>query len=127
MTVEREAELSLHPPVPDARRLGGHAVIGDHALAHPKIAAAQDPADCEVAFGRVSATLRLDPGPAPEALPRLRIVQDRIVGVDRVLSVDVPTFGGLPVLPNPSPKVGFTIAVHLLVPRDPYESHASAL
>src|SRR5450755_2363378 len=44
----------------DAERICGHAVIGDHALAHPNVAAAQDPADGEVAFGRVPAALRLD-------------------------------------------------------------------
>ena len=44
----------------DAERVCGHAVIGDHALARPKSAAAQDPADREVAFGRVPAALRLD-------------------------------------------------------------------
>jgi hypothetical protein len=32
----------------------------------------------------------------------LRVVQDRVCGVDRVLSVDVPAFGGLPVLLEPS-------------------------
>jgi hypothetical protein len=45
----------------DAERVGGHAVIGDHALADPKVAVAQDPADGEVAFGRVPAALLLDP------------------------------------------------------------------
>jgi transposase len=39
----------------DAERVCGHAVIGDDALAHPKLTAAQDPADVEVAFGWVPA------------------------------------------------------------------------
>ena len=44
----------------DAHRVGGHAVIGDHALAHPKVAAAPDPEDGEAAFDWVPATLCLD-------------------------------------------------------------------
>ena len=57
-------------------------------------------------FGRVPASLRLDSRPAAETLAGLRVVQDRVRGVDRVLSVDVPVFGGLPVLLEPSPDVG---------------------
>jgi hypothetical protein len=52
-------------------------------------------------------------------LPRNRspdcgVVEDRVCGVDRVLSVDVSAFGGLPVLLDPSPYIGVTInrAVH---------------
>src|SRR6185437_3984678 len=91
------------------------AVIGDHALAYPKVAAAPDPQDGEVAFSRVPAALRLDLGPAPEALPRLGIVQDRIVGVDRVLGLDVPALGSPPVLLQESPGPGVTIrcVIHL--------------
>ena len=44
----------------DAHRVGGHAVIGDHALVHLKVATAPDPQDGEVAVGRVPAALRLD-------------------------------------------------------------------
>jgi hypothetical protein len=40
--------------------------MGDHALAHPKVAAAPDPQNGEVAPGRVLAALRLDLRPAPE-------------------------------------------------------------
>ena len=100
----------------DAERICGHAVIGKHALAHPKDAAAQDPADGEVAFGRIPAALRLDPRPTSEALAGLRVVQDRGRSLDRVLSVRVPSFGGLPVLLEPSPDIGFTInsAAHAL-------------
>jgi len=54
--VRDETVAELH----DADRVCGHAVIGDHALAHPQVAAAQDPADGEVAFGRVPAALCLD-------------------------------------------------------------------
>ena len=52
----------------DADRVGGRAAVGDDALADPQVAAAQDPQDGEVAFGRVAAALRLDlrrPGSAP--------------------------------------------------------------
>ena len=40
----------------------------------------------------------------------------RVRSVDRVLSVEVPTLGGLPVLLDPSPQVGLTIncAAHTL-------------
>src|SRR5438270_519786 len=83
-----------------------HAVIGNHDLAHPKVAAAHDPTDAEVAFGGMPAALRLDPWPTSEALAGLRVVEDRVRSVDRVLSFDVPAFGGLPVLLEPSPKIG---------------------
>jgi hypothetical protein len=62
-----------------------------------------------VAFGRMPAALRLDPRPASEALAGLRVVQDRVFSVDRVLGVDVPAFGGLPMLLDPSPNIGVTI------------------
>src|SRR6202042_2922286 len=102
----------------DADRVGGRTVIGDHALAHPQVAAALNPADGEVAFGRVPAALRLDLVPASEALTGLRVVQDRVFGVDRVLEIDVPALRGLPVLSDPSPDIGVTIdcAAH---PRTP--------
>ncbi len=45
----------------NAERVGGDAVIGNHALTYPRVAAAQDPADGEVALGRVPAASRLDP------------------------------------------------------------------
>src|ERR1700730_4783118 len=64
----------------DAHRVGGHAVIGDHALAHPKVAATPDPKDGEVAFGRVPAALCLDLRPAPEPFPGLRVVQTGTAG-----------------------------------------------
>jgi hypothetical protein len=44
----------------DDDRICGHAIVGDHALAHPKLAAAQDPADGEVALRRMPPALRLD-------------------------------------------------------------------
>src|SRR3954470_12415269 len=87
----------------DAERVCGHAVIGDDALAHPKVAAAHDPADGEVAFGRVPAALRFDRSPASEALAGLRVVQNPVGSVDRMLSVDLPAFGGLPVPLDPGP------------------------
>ena len=49
--VHDEAFGELH----DADREGRHPVIGDHALAHPDVIAAQDPAGGEVAFGRMPA------------------------------------------------------------------------
>src|SRR6202522_1328261 len=69
----------------DAYRVGRRAVVGNNALAHPQGAATGGPLDGEVAFGRVPAALLLDRRPAAEALPGLRVVQDRVVGVDRVL------------------------------------------
>jgi len=99
----------------DAHRMGGRAVIGDHDLAHPQVAAAPDTHDGEVAFGRVPAALRLDLRPAPVALPGLRVVQDRVGGVDRVLGVGVSVLGGLPVLldPRPGPGVAIRCLAHL--------------
>src|SRR6202021_1100936 len=75
--------------------------------------AAADPDDGEAAFGRVPAASRLDLGPAPEALSGLRVVQDRVRGVDRVLSVGVSAVGGRPVLLYPGP--GLRVTVHGLV------------
>ena len=76
-----------------------------------------DPADGEVAFGRVAAALCLDLCPAAEALAGLRIVEDPILGVDRVLGLDVSALGGIPVLLDPSPNVG--VAVNCGVSRLP--------
>ncbi len=88
------ATLELH----DADRVGGHAVVGDHAFADPEIAAAEDPPNCEVPLRRMPAALRFDLRPAGETLARLGIVEDRIVGVDRVLRHGVSALGGGPVL-----------------------------
>ena len=56
-----------------------------------------------MAFGRVPAALCLDLGPAPEALPGLRVVQDRVGSVDSVLRVPVAVLGCRPVLLYPDP------------------------
>jgi hypothetical protein len=63
-----------------------------------------------VALGRVAAPLGLDPRPAAEALARLRVVEDRVFGVDRLLRLDVPAFGGVPVLLGASPDLGSTVS-----------------
>jgi hypothetical protein len=52
-------------------------LVGNHALAHPQVADAEDPSHREVVFGRMAAALRLDARPAREALAGLRIVEDR--------------------------------------------------
>jgi hypothetical protein len=80
---------------------------------------AQDPADGEVALGGVPAALRLDLRPASEALAGLRVVEDRVFGVDRVFRVRVSAFGGLPVLLDPIADIDITITrtVHPLAPR----------
>ena len=44
-----------------SRRLKTRSLTGDDALAHPKVAGDQDPADGEAALDRVTAGLRLDP------------------------------------------------------------------
>ena len=74
----------------DADRVGGGAVIGDHAFTHPEVATALDPAHCEVALGGMPTALGADLGPAPEALAGLRVVQGGVCRVDRVLRVAVP-------------------------------------
>jgi DNA-binding transcriptional LysR family regulator len=99
----------------DAHRMGGRAVIGDDDLAHPQVTAAPDPHDGEVTLGRVPAALRLDLRPAPVALPGLRVVQDPVLSVDRVLGVAVSVLGRLPVLldPGPGPGVAIRCLVHI--------------
>src|SRR5262249_39406032 len=113
--VLHEAVAELH----DADRVRGHAVVGDHALAHPHLAAAEDPAHAEVALRRMAAALRLDPRAAPEALARLRVVEDRVVRVDRVLRLDVTALRGLPVLPHASPDV---VVIHHALQSSPRPS-----
>ncbi len=74
-----------HEPVGelhDAHRVGGYAVISDHTLADPEVPTALDSGDGKMALRRMPATLRLDPRAAAEALPRLRIIQDRVGSVD---------------------------------------------
>ena len=51
----------------DAHGVGGHAVVGYDALAHPQISAARDPQDGEVPGGRMPATLRRNRRAAPES------------------------------------------------------------
>src|SRR5712675_2364627 len=97
-----------------------------HWLTH-RVATAQDPQDGEVAFGRVPAALRLNPRPAPEALPGLRVVQDRVRGVDRVLSVDVPALRRLPVLLDPGPGPAVTIHNFSVVRTEPLRAWPSPI
>jgi amidohydrolase len=84
-----------------AHRVGGRAVVADHDLADPQVAAAPDPQHAEVPLGRMPAALRLDLRPAPEALAGLRVVQDPVGRVDRVLGVAVPALRSRPVLRYP--------------------------
>jgi amidohydrolase len=84
-----------------AHRVRGRAVVADHDLAGPQVAAAPDPQHAEVPFGRVPAALRLDLRPADEALAGLRVVQDPVGRVDRVLGVAVPALRSRPVLRYP--------------------------
>ena len=51
----------------DAHRVSGRAVVGDDALAHPQVPAAEDPQDGEVPGGRVAAALRSNRRAAPES------------------------------------------------------------
>jgi hypothetical protein len=53
-----------------------------------------------------------------QSLAGLRVVQDRVRGVNRMLGVDVSTLVGVPVLLEPCPEISFTIncAAHLLAP-----------
>jgi hypothetical protein len=66
----------------------------------------------------VPTALRLDLCPASEALTGLRIVEDRVGRVDRVLSVDVSALGRLPVLLYPGPNVSVPISVVSIVTSD---------
>ena len=72
-----------------------------------------------MALGRVPAALRLDLCPAPEPLSGLRVVQDRVGRVDRVLGVGVPALGGRPVLLYPGAGAGVTI--HCLCSPRPHQ------
>src|SRR5690349_4194899 len=50
----------------NAHRVGGRAVVRDHALAHPQAPGASDPQDGEVPAGRMPAALRRDRVAPPE-------------------------------------------------------------
>src|SRR5206468_1536537 len=96
----------------DADRMRRQTVVGDHALADPEPPGALNPAHGEVTLGGVAAALRLNPRPTAEALARLRVVEDRAVGVDRMLELEVAGLRGVPVLLDPILDEGVWIAAH---------------
>src|SRR5260370_5017395 len=71
--VRDEAAGEFH----DAYRMGGLAVVGDHAFADPQIPSAPYPADGKAPVRRMAAAMRLDLCADAEALPGLTGVQDR--------------------------------------------------
>jgi hypothetical protein len=97
-----ETIVELH----DAHRIGGHAVVADHALADPEVAQTLNPAYAEVPLRRMPTTLCPDRRSAFEALTGLRVIQDRVRCVDRMLSTNLSALRGLPVLLYPSPDIG---------------------
>jgi hypothetical protein len=105
-----EAASEFH----DAYRMGGLAVVGDHAFADPQIPPATDPADGKVPVRRMAAALRLDLCAAAESLAGLRIVQDRAGGVDLMLGVCVPALGCSPMVLDPCPSLSVTVHFTLL-------------
>jgi hypothetical protein len=102
----------------DANRVGGHAVVSDHALADPQIPGTEDAADDEVPIRRMTAALCPDLSPAAEPLAGLRVVQDGGGRVDRVLSFDVPALRGLPVLFQAGADAGITFHITSLLSAD---------
>ena len=61
-----EAAGELH----DAHRVGGHAIVGDHALAHPYVPVAGDPEHGKVPVRRMATALRRN-GRAAGTVPRI--------------------------------------------------------
>src|SRR6478735_1121864 len=78
-------------------RIARRTVVGDDDFAHPEVTAADDPQHAEPPIGRMAAPLRRDGRPAAVTLTRLRIVEDRVLRIDRVLDVGVAGFRCPPV------------------------------
>src|SRR5580704_321708 len=89
--------------------MGGHAVVADHALAHPQVPGAGDPQHGEVPARRMAAALRRDGGAAAEPFSRLRVVQDGVRRVNGVLRRAIPLLGGLPMPLDHGPHLGVTV------------------
>src|SRR5450755_2853820 len=106
-----EAAGELH----DANRVGGHAVVADHALAHPYVPVAADPEHGKVPARRMATALRRNSRAAAEPFPGLRVIQDRVRRVDGVLGRAVPLLGGPPMFHDLGPGLGVTI--HRLAPQ----------
>ena len=70
----------------DAHRVRRNAVVRDYAFAHPQRTGAKHPPQGEVAACGVAAALLRDGRAADEALARLRVIEDRVLGVQAMLS-----------------------------------------
>src|SRR5215469_2010902 len=90
----------------DAHRVVGFPVVGDDHFADPESAAATHTPDDELPPCRVVATLALDVASPAEPLARLRILEDRILGVDRLLLVLVPGLRCGPMPLDGGPTIG---------------------
>src|ERR1022692_2742794 len=106
-----EAVGELH----DAHRVGGHAVVADHALAYPYVPGAANPQHGKVPVRRMATALRRNGRAGAEPFPGLRVIQDCVRRVDGVLGRAVPLFGGPPMFHDLGPGLGVTI--HRLAPQ----------
>src|SRR5579859_1181308 len=81
----------------DAHRIGWAAVIGEDEFRDPKVARADDAAHPEPLRVRLRGTRGLDVVPPPDALARLRVLEQRIVSIYLVLGIEVICVRGGPV------------------------------
>src|ERR1700722_6883799 len=73
----------------DAHRVRGPAVIGEYEFRDPEVARADDAAHLEAFRVRLRDAGGLDVAPAPDALARLRVFEQRVVPVYVVLDIEV--------------------------------------
>jgi hypothetical protein len=92
-------------------------VVGEHELADPKVAAAQQASHGEALAVRLRGARCLDVVPTTDALARLRVGQHRVSSVDLVLGLKVVGVGGRPVALQGGARFVVTHSSHRLIVR----------
>src|SRR5689334_10451755 len=90
------SDLAIHE-LHDAHRIGRLAVIGEDEFRDPEVALAKDSAHREALAVRLCGARGLDVVPAPDALARLRVLEQCVLSVYVVLNVEVICVRGGPV------------------------------
>src|SRR5712672_3878581 len=80
----------------DAHRVRWYAVIGQHELRDPEIAAADNSPDRKALLVRLDVSALLNVVPAADPLARLRIIEHSILAVDFMFDLEIARVGSIP-------------------------------
>src|SRR5665213_1810707 len=107
--VGHQSVAELH----DTHRVGWSAVIAEHELGHPEIAAADHSLDRKALVVWLHGPALLNVVPAADPLARLRIIEHRVLAVDLMLDFEIVRVRSIPMPLQRHPHVSI---IHLALP-----------